>query len=293
LAVPSPTAFPGTLAWTPLRGLAAHLVPRHERISRDVAAAVADLACPAGLPCLTLRQALAQHATGLFEDLCYAQPVRFLQLCIAHYQREVTGYRCMMYKRERIKGKLKDLEVVRCHFKETPFSLHMNWEKGAGLAKKVLYVAGENNGNLVARPGIPALLPERLRPLQERDPEGEDAKNSGRYTVKQFGIYLGTDRTVKAMLRAAERGKLFVQYYGVVTVPQLGGRMCYKLVRKPYEPPEEEGVNELTIYIDVETLLQTGSELRDSNGSLLAEYYFRDVELNPRFDEKQFIRAAL
>ena len=84
-----------------------------------------------------------------------------------------------------------------------------------------------------------------------------------------------------------------MQYYGIVPVPQVGGRLCYKFIRKPYDPPEEEGANELILYVDVETLLQVGSELHDSNGSLLAEYFFRDVQLNPTHDAKQFTRAAL
>lgn len=288
ITVVSPNAFPGTLAWMPLRGLADHLVPRHQRISRDLAAGLAVLGTPAGLPYLPLRQTLAEHAPGMLDDFCYAQPVRFLQMCMAHYEREVTGYDCMMYKRERIKGKLKALEVCECRFREKPFSIWMNWHKGAGLASKVLYVAGENKDMLVARAAIPG-----LRILKERDPEGDDAKNAGRYTVKQFGIGLGTQRTIAAMLRAKERGKLFVQYYGIERVPQVGDRLCHKFIRKPYDPPEEEGVYELTIYVDIETWLQTGSELRDPNGNLLAEYYFRDVRLNRTFDAKQFTRDAL
>src|SRR5206468_1911257 len=44
MAAVSPAGFPATLAWTPLRGLSDHLVPRTERISRDLAAGVAALA---------------------------------------------------------------------------------------------------------------------------------------------------------------------------------------------------------------------------------------------------------
>ena len=42
---------------------------------------------------------------------------------------------------------------------------------------------------------------------------------------------------------------------------------------------------------------EVSSELRDApptpDGNLIAEYYFRDIELNPTFDGKQFTRAAL
>jgi outer membrane lipoprotein-sorting protein len=48
----------------------------------------------------------------------------------------------------------------------------------------------------------------------------------------------------------------------------------------------------LTIWIDCDTLMQVGSDLRDADGEFIAEYYFRDIELNPKFDDKQFTRAA-
>ena len=56
---------------------------------------------------------------------------------------------------------------------------------------------------------------------------------------------------------------------------------------------EEDGLNELTLYIDCENWLQVGSILRDPEGRLIAEYFFPDVEINPTFPENQFTRAAL
>jgi hypothetical protein len=39
--------------------------------------------------------------------------------------------------------------------------------------------------------------------------------------------------------------------------------------------------------------MQVGSVLLDAEGNLIAEYYFRDFELNPTFSEKQFTRENL
>ncbi len=105
-AVPSPTAFPGTLTWTPLPALCEHLVPRHERFSVDLVAGLGALSSSTAVPWLPLRQAFLSNAPGVLEDLAYTQPLRFLQMCMAHYEREVNGYHCMLFKRERIKGKL-------------------------------------------------------------------------------------------------------------------------------------------------------------------------------------------
>jgi outer membrane lipoprotein-sorting protein len=39
--------------------------------------------------------------------------------------------------------------------------------------------------------------------------------------------------------------------------------------------------------------LQVGSVLLDSKGQVIAEYFFRDIEINPTFDKDQFTRKAL
>ena len=49
----------------------------------------------------------------------------------------------------------------------------------------------------------------------------------------------------------------------------------------------------LTVYIDLENWLQIGSILRDSEGKLIADYFFRDVHINPKFKDNQFTRSAL
>jgi hypothetical protein len=220
------------------------------------------------------------------------QPVRFLEMCLERYKQEVKGYSARLIKRERIDGKLEPLEKIEVYFREQPFSVFMNWlEGGNGLLKpqKVLYVKGENHGKLLARGrGAAAYLG-----IFSKDVDSADAKKTGRYTLDQFGIYLGTERIVHTMRKAKERGELHVTYEDLYRVPELGDRVCYKLVRTPYDRPEEDDLNELTIYIDRETWLQTGSVLKDAKGNLIAEYFFRDVKINPEFKKNQFTRAGL
>lgn len=223
------------------------------------------------------------------EDLLRTDPPRFLQMCLERYDREVQAYSCTLQKRERVSGRLLPLEVVEAHFREKPFSVSMNWKKGTGRAQKTLYVEGENDNRMLARPA--GLL--RLVGVVAKDVNSPEIKAAGRYTVTEFGMKLGTLRTLKPMIEARKRNALHVRYEGIFTVPETGNRHCYKLVRTPYVPPEDEGVNELTIYIDVENWLQVGSVLKDSAGELIAEYYFRDIRLNPTFAPNQFSKDAM
>ena len=56
---------------------------------------------------------------------------------------------------------------------------------------------------------------------------------------------------------------------------------------------EREGFDAVTIYIDAEMWIQTGTELKRSNGDLVGSYYFRDLELNPTFTADEFTLEGL
>lgn len=223
------------------------------------------------------------------EKILQENPVRFLEMTLEKYDKEVQSYTFTFRKQERIAGKLQEPETIKVYFREKPFSVFFDWTEGARLAKRCLYVEGENNGKLRVRPNLPFV--DKL--IWNKDVEGTEAKRSGRYTINHFGLKLATERTVKSMRAAEKRGTLHVRYLGQFKVPELHDRLCYKFVRTPYDPVEEEGLNELVLYIDHENWLQVGSILRDAQGEIIAEYYFRDLEINPTISEEIFAGKKL
>jgi hypothetical protein len=243
---------------------------------------------PANIPWVAARQVTSRRAQAI-ELLIQENPVAFLQMSLERYDRDVQGYSCTLVKKERAAGTLKPREVVEAHFREHPFSVYMHWKQGAGKAQRVVYVHGENNDKMLARPA--GLL--SVAGIFSRDVDSPDARASGRYLITQFGIKLGTERTLKGMLEAQADHTLHVTYEGIFRVPEAGDRLCYKLVRTPFEHLDAEGLNELTLYFDIENWLQVGSILKDASGNLIAEYFFRDIKLNPKFKGNQFTRAAL
>src|SRR5207237_2060865 len=126
-----------------------------------------------------------------------------------------------------------------------------------------------------------------------RDPEGREARQTGRYTIKEFGIKKGMDRTLDSWHEAARHHALHITYLGEQRIAEVGDRLCYVLQRAPYARPEEDGIVELTVYLDKETWLQVGSVLRGEEGRLIGAYYFRDVQLNPDFGPEQFTESVL
>jgi hypothetical protein len=228
-------------------------------------------------------------AAGLVR-LARTDPVAFVEACLRRCGREVKGYRCTLQKQERLGGKLQRSEVMDVAFRENPFSVLLDWQEGARLAQRVLYVRGENGDQLLVRP---AGWRGKLVSVVTRDPEGPEARESGRYPVPEFGIKVGTERTLAAWKAARKAGALHVEYLGEKKVPEAGDCVCYVLRRTGYARPEEGGVTEATLYYDKETWLQVGSVLKGEEGKLVGEYFFRDVRLNPAFDAEAFTRAAL
>jgi hypothetical protein len=220
---------------------------------------------------------------GLFtlENILAYQPTLFLQMCLDKYEAEIHGYTCVFYKQERVQGKLRDPEKIDVAFREKPFSVHFAWQSGQVLARKALYVEGENEGNMRV---LPTFLPFAVN----EKPDSARSKASGHYTINQFGMRMGTQRSLASMRRAQARGGLHVEYLGEYSVSQLGGRQCYKFVRTPFDTIEEYGLNELTLYIDKENWLQVGSILKDAQGNLISEYFFGNVHLNPDYSKDQF-----
>jgi hypothetical protein len=220
-------------------------------------------------------------------------PVAFLRMSLEKYKQEVKGYTSILSKQERVLGNLEKPEKVGVSFRDQPFSVYMNWLEGGngGLAapQKVLYVQGENNDKLLVRPqGLAG-----YSGVWTKDTHADDVKKTGRFTIDEFGIYKGTERTLESMLAADEKGKLHVQYKGLVKVPQLEDRECYMFVRTPYDDKEDEGIQEYTYYIDKENWLQVGSILKDANDKLIAYYFFSHLQINPEFKKDQFTRAGL
>jgi len=258
------------------------------------------------------------EAAGMAE-LARKDPVVFLENCVRYYDRDVQGYHLTMQKQERVptrlpieKRKLQKKEVIEVDFKDKPHSVFMRWLEGERLADRCLYVEGENDNMILVHPSG---LAGKFVTFVKRKVDGPEAQESGRYTLNMFGIKHGTLRTLTFARKAKENGTLNMDYLGAdgewhpcgpeanvslgeQRVAQAGNRACYVL-RRHYAQEENDGVLELKIFVDKQNWLQVGSivegKVEEPNGKryLIGEYYFRDIELNPKFAPDQFKEAAI
>ena len=160
----------------------------------------------------------------------------------------------------------------------------MHWKQGEGLASASLYVSDEHGGKMCIRPSGAA----KVLGWVKRAPDSSEAKDSSRYPITEFGLRCGTERTYKAWKALQEKGvKLQVQYLGLhKNVPETGGRDCH-VIRRLCNPPEEDGITEVTLLIDAETWFQVGSILK-AKDDLVGYYYFKDIKLNQSLEAGRF-----
>jgi hypothetical protein len=223
------------------------------------------------------------------ERLARTDSIAFLEACIRRYDRQVKGYTATLRKQERIDGKLERSEVIDVAFREDPFSVLMIWKEGARKAAATLYIKGQNKDQILVLPA--GLL--SVAGIVMRDPNGSDAKKGGRYPLTEFGIKIGTQRTLASWQRARKDDSLHVEFLGEKRIKEAGDRVCWVLKRTQYRHPEEDSIASLTMYIDKETWLQVGTVLKGAKGQLIGEYIFRDVRINPEFKPGTFTREAL
>jgi len=231
--------------------------------------------------------------------LAAEEPIAFLENCLRRNEREVQGFQLVLLKQERIDNNLEKKEVIDVWFKVKPHSVFLKWREGARRAWKVLYVEGENQVDgksmLIAKPHGP--FTSFINSIVI-DPNSRNAKSSGRYPLPEFGMKKGLLRTLASWEQAKKEGGLFVQYEGIQKIPELGGRTCYVLRRSRYKEPEgPDKVTEQVLFVDLEHWLLVGTVLKhrdDQNvDHLVASYFFRDIQLNPKFAEDQFTKKRI
>ena len=159
------------------------------------------------------------------KQLAESDPVAFLEACLRRYDREAKGYHCILHKQERLEGTLQPSEEIACDFREEPFSVRMDWQKGAGLAQRTLFIKGENKDKILVK-GTGLLA---LAGVVERDTDGPDAKKSSRYPINEFGIKMRHGALLACWKQAVKDKVLHVEFLGEAQVKEVGDRVCWKV----------------------------------------------------------------
>lgn len=259
-----------------------------------------------------------------FERLAKTDPVAMYEKCLAHYQRTAKGLSATLVKRERVGGEPlpEQPEVIQLAVRgDVPdpatgkhdIEVAMRWVSGAKTAfgfevRATVYSEkpkpeGTGKELVTYRPN--AIL--KTNALPPADPK---AQAQSRYSIRDAGIYRGMLRTYDAWKQRKAAGTLKTEYVEKRAVAEVGGRVCHLIDRFAVAPEVDafelggepsadpaviarDGFTRVRVMIDAETWMQVGSELYRPDGTLLASYYFRNVDTNPSFGPDTFTVAGL
>lgn len=217
--------------------------------------------------------------------------VAWLEDAIKQMDANVRDYSCTFKKREFVDGKLKDQESMFVKMRMQPYSVYFYFLDQAVQGQEALYVAGKNNGNLLAHPvGIKQALVGTLS-LAPNDPQAMDGN---RYPITDFGFRRLAERFLERSKYEMQFGECNVR---VIENARVNDRMCTCVEAVHPVKRAEFRYNICRIYIDNELNLPIrceGYDWPDRAGGqpqLIEEYTYSNLKLNVGLGDMDFDQA--
>lgn len=241
---------------------------------------------------LALRPAEGASVSPEVLLLAKTDPLALLREALRRYDAlPVRDYTCRFLKREKLRGVLRPPQEIRVKFRESPFSVAMVWTQNASLGDALLYVEGryrDSSGRsrmlVRPKPALQWLAGKSVLKL----PDAPEAMRTSLRPCTEFGFRRALQNLLKVYEQARAAGEGEMRFAGLTDV---GGRTCLVLTRVlPKGKDYPAAVTETCL--DLETLLPLRIVGYDWDGSLLCDYEYRDVKINPGLTEKDFTPAA-
>lgn len=203
-------------------------------------------------------------------------------------QANIKDYSATMVKRERINGKLADPEYMFIKVRNQPFSVYLYFLGPDRLrGQECLYVAGANNGNMLAH-GVGIKRVAGTVPLL---PTGALAMSGQRYPITEIGILNLTKRLVEVGEADKNYGECEVKMFKGAKINKRSS-LCIQVVHPT--PRKNFKFNLARIFIDDEYNIPVRYEAYDwpekpgGQPQLLEEYTYTDLKINNGFTDNDF-----
>ncbi|MFV0443981.1 MAG: DUF1571 domain-containing protein [Planctomycetaceae bacterium] len=240
---------------------------------------------PAGEESTPARPTAQQSAPA---DHPLTPAIRVAQDCLELLQ-DVRDYECVLTKRERINGQLTT-QTMFVRFREQPFSIYCKFgEPFAG--REVLYVAGQNSGQMLAHEGSgwKAAFGTISLPL-----DGADAKAENRHPLTDAGLRNLINLLIKQWNYESQYGEINVQYYPDAKL----GKVPCRVVEVTHPQPRRQFSYHMTrLYVDGATGLPVRVEnygwpqQQSGQPVLIEEYTYSRLQTNVGLTDQHFDRS--
>jgi hypothetical protein len=130
---------------------------------------------------------------------------------LAHLQKDVKDYTCVIVKQERLDGNLGEPQFMAAKIRQQPFSVFLDFLKPDDIrGREVLYVAGANDGDLLVRNGSGWT---RSLGMLKLPPTGPIAMHDNRYPITDLGLMPLTQRLLEIARRDRGFGEIEVHFF--------------------------------------------------------------------------------
>lgn len=223
-----------------------------------------------------------------------------------YIKENVSDYTCWLVKRERIGGELQPYHYakmnVRCEQtsasgERKPMAVFMRFSRPAEINdRRVLFVDGENNGDVLVRKGGSLLKNVKLT----IDPESSAARRESNYPITEIGLDKIMDRLILLARQDIDRDptgeNTKVEYFENAKV---GDRYCTRIEVKHLEEKPELAFHKAQLFVDEELRVPIRLVVHDwpdSEGQepkILEEYTYMKLQLNVGLTDEDFSETLL
>jgi hypothetical protein len=233
------------------------------------------------------------------------EAIRIAENALRQIRDEIDDYKCVMVKRERVNGRLGEHEFMFARIRnrklvdgkiKVPFAVYLYFTKPESLkGRECAYVEGANDGKLaVKEPGIAG----KLLPIIWLAPDSVLAMRGNLYPITDAGIENLIVKLLEKGTRDRKRDECEVQFRENAKV---NDRRCQLMEVIHPNRRAYFDFNLAHIYIDNETGLpiryaaytwpkgrDQNPEPRPSDDTLIEEYTYLDLKLNPGLTDRDF-----
>ncbi len=193
----------------------------------------------------------------------------------------VRDYTAVFHKRERIDGEWQPEEVTFLKFQK-PFKVYMRWVSGPPEGREALYVEGANGNQVLVHEarGFSRFFSFLLDPASWRILE------ESRYPFTEIGIGRLVERIGRDARRAWAKGELRLVDHGRTSAPGRAVRQIEGIL--PRDPAAGYASYRMVVKIDEVHGLPIQASLYDWENVIVGEYGYRELQLNPGLQERDF-----
>ena len=215
------------------------------------------------------------------EKLAERNPLDFLRLALKWSDDRVTDYTCQFLKQEKIDDEIHTPELMFIKLRVKVFSIYVRWIGDYAKGQEALFVDGQNDGKVIAHPsGFVGFFVHNVR----IDPNGKTALKHSRRPLTNGGMANMLRLVIPQCEHAKANGDLALTYEGI---REQDGRPCYvfkRVLPNKFDYP----CPVLAIFIDRQFLTCIRTDAYDWDGSLLSQYIYSNLVINPGLTDADF-----